>query len=1317
MIQLKTILRFQRSTKLRFPHLTTTPILCAVTLALHLCPSIVAPIHAQGTRKDDIVFNSRGIPLAGATVRVCVMPASGQPCSPLALLYSDPALTQAIANPTTTDGLGNYFFYAAPGKYEIEISGPGITTKQLPNVILPNDPASPTFTGAISAFSLSLSGNLSVTGNTSVIGSLASGTLNLTNQGSPPGSASPGTVNLYTKSTDKRLYYKDELGTEIGPIASASGAQTNIINTFTAQQNFDSDLETKGPNPHFSFSRYGGYNSTTATPPSTTGSITASSTTLTLASAQDFANGQGIVVYKAGSATTLTTPGTPTVTPINLLNGSTTYNYRVIAEDRTGGLTAASTVAGTTTGAATLGANTITLTTCSRTSGVATYTSSSSHNLQAGAQVNITGFSGFGTLCNGVKTIAATPTSTTFTTNDGKAIDETNTGGTPLVTVYACNTLSFPSGTYSGPNTLHYWIYRQIGAGAFSLVGVAQGLDPWWTDCAIAAPSVPAYVPSTPPGAAQPGYLATTITSGGGTTTLTLANAASTTATSQAVLHDNSVPLKNAIQAAASSGGGTVYIPNGANSPFWVFNSTADFNSGISYGSAVVRIHINSSNVWLNQPWIAHTAMDYEGEPRVTTSFSYVNGGQIVGGTAYPLLLVPEIGASANHFSRLQLICGQPQQSCIYADEGPDGGGPTGLVWDDVNFNGNGASTPVVIKGGFDFFFNRGNCQVTIASFVPFSCLQLTNASIAVTAGGPGQVAGRVQVKGLYFANSAIGIDCLPNPVNVASVDYIFDTTIFESAISPYLRLNCPNGVFSGISMIDVAESDSISGFGTPLIDSQNDGAIGSISWTGGLVSSASQPALIVGSGQGNLVLIAAPFNNPGNASYTALVGGTISATSAIGALNNGRVESVMPAPAPPGIAISSGGAVPVGTQQYTLQWLDVDGDYSSPSNFANAVVTTGNQTVTLTIPTPPAGAVSYLPYRNGALANVTAFGSCAGVYAAGIPVTTTNFVDTSSFPCGNSVAGGPAAGISILGPNGLSGPKLRLVNNGSVLSGSFPNNLTANRTLSIPDATGYLPTTSYLNSAFDNATRANGAIGSNWTVTNANTLNIASNNFVGTGSNSVAYWSASPFSPVQFSQATLTALNGTTDFPGVAVLLSGSGSGTQGYNCVEDTTNIFIQKISGTTNTTLTSSSTTGAAGDVLRLEAASGGALTCYKNGVSALTTTDTSYSTGQPGLFLFGTVATAKNWSGGNLHPLSQLDVESDWTRGQHLAGNAVSCTMSAGTTCTVTLASSSWHACNAQPQGSTPIAAACSISGTTLTVTAASSNSQTWGIFLY
>jgi hypothetical protein len=262
-------------------------------------------------------------------------------------------------------------------------------------------------------------------------------------------------------------------------------------------------------------------------------------------------------------------------------------------------------------------------------------------------------------------------------------------------------------------------------------------------------------------------------------------------------------------------------------------------------------------------------------------------------------------------------------------------------------------------------------------------------------------------------------------------------------------------------------------------------------------------------------------------------------------------------------------------------------------------------------------------------------------------------FVDTFSFVCGTSTANA-TAGTSIVGPNGLSGPQLRFTSNGSVASTSFPSGLTANRTFSIPDVTGYLPVTSYLNSAYDNATRANGAIGANWTLTN-NGFNITSNNFVGTtgGANNVAFWSASLFSASQFSQVTLTALNGTVDFPGVAVLLSGSGASTQGYNCIETTTNIYMQKIVGTSNTTLTSAASTGAAGDILRLEAAPGGALTCYKNGVSTLTATDTTYSSGQPGLFVNGSTATSKNWSGGNLHPLAQLDVEQDWTKPQHFA----------------------------------------------------------------
>src|SRR5258707_13111119 len=219
-------------------------------------------------------------------------------------------------------------------------------------------------------------------------------------------------------------------------------------------------------------------------------------------------------------------------------------------------------------------------------------------------------------------------------------------------------------------------------------------------------------------------------------------------------------------------------------------------------------------------------------------------------------------------------------------------------------------------------------------------------------------------------------------------------------------------------------------------------------------------------------------------------------------------------------------------------------------------------------------------------------------------------------------------AGSSIVGPNGMSAPQLRLTNNGNVASTNFPSGLSANRTLSIPDLTGYLPVTGYLNSAYDNATRANGAVGANWTVTN-NGVNINSNNFVGTViNNNVAYWNANSFSASQFSEVTLTALNGVTDFPGVALLLSGTGASTQGYSCIENTTNIFIQKISGSTNTPLSSASLSGTPVDVLRLDFAPPGVLTRYKKGISTHKDTDTTYTPGQPELFMHGTISSSKH-----------------------------------------------------------------------------------------
>ena len=64
------------------------------------------------------------------------------------------------------------------------------------------------------------------------------------------------------------------------------------------------------------------------------------------------------------------------------------------------------------------------------------------------------------------------------------------------------------------------------------------------------------------------------------------------------------------------------------------------------------------------------------------------------------------------------------------------------------------------------------------------------------------------------------------------------------------------------------------------------------------------------------------------------------------------------------------------------------------------------------------------------------------------------------------------------------------------------------------------------------------------------------------------------------------------------------------------------------------------------------------------------------------------------------------------------HAGTCAMSSATSCTWTLAAAytSTPICIASVQGSAAIAGACSVSGTTVTITAASSNSQTWGAVL-
>ncbi len=1083
-------------------------------------PGMVKPAHGQGTRKDDIVFNSRGVPLAGASVRVCTMPATGQPCTPLAMIYSDAGLTQAMANPTTTDGMGNYFFYAAPGQYEVEISGPSITTKQIPNVILPSDPSAPTFnslstTGGISAFTLNLTGNLTVNGSTTVVGNLASGTLNLTNQGTPPGTASAGTVNLYTKSADKRLYYKDETGTEIGPITNASGAQTNVANNWTAPQSIDADFHTKGPNPSWDVTQFGGYIGANYNTP-TTGTIGSGSNALSVASVLDFANGQGVLVLGAGPAPVIATPQAPTVTPI-AQTGSTSLSYAVADRDWFGGITPASAVGSTSTGFSAFGLQSYTISGWSATNGVVTITTSAAHNIPTSTynggypQIEIQNGSTNSYYCEGAFTAIAVPSATTLKITRYGIPDSTMnacTGGTLrvlprvvlkwdshytyTVTNAACtgstatltvspglfgpngtwmvpwyvnaiiagasdshynkttgvggwtgsaNTLSYGivGGSCSGVNTgnlggtvslvpgkavKNHLIYRCSGASCalpanasnYSLVGVAEGNDGYFVDNGLGV--VLANIdlgdaPATPSAAATNDYLDTTITSGGGTTSLTLTASATNAVSGAKVFHDNT-PNLLATCAAAPSG---TYGGNGSH----IYIPTPTVLGG--QGNAMFPIMANfdthnCSGVTLDfaaQPWLDGTILMAGGAniissagsgPSNAASYSMGTSLATIAGRSYPMLYFEPEQSSNNYFQNLVFLPTQPYQSAFFYDQQMNGDGVVGQRYENVSVNGVSGSAPIVDKAGFGRFWNYGGWSAAGGNFATQRTYLFTqNCGAPAYAPNPQNALSAyiTETHGTYNFGTAMVDSC--GNAGGSWRNATFNNMLTEGLYGPAWLFNTSPYGISDVTFNNSSYSDPNGGYGTPFYDLTNSSTTG-VRWQDISCATGQQTLLETNTGYYTGVNI----NSTGMSSCAYLgvqnyhyenLGSNLRVDSnyvQIGSGNSYVGYGQIAAPSALASCIaSSGGSVPTGSESYVLTAVDAIGNETTIGAACTLSVSSGSQTVTGTFPAPPPGAVGWDVYRNGTLAD---FNACAKPQFS---VSVSTFVDTAGFTCGVS--------------------------------------------------------------------------------------------------------------------------------------------------------------------------------------------------------------------------------------------------------------------------------------------------------------------------
>jgi hypothetical protein len=1033
-------------------------------------------------------------------------------------------------------------------------------------------------------------------------------------------------------------------------------------------------VHIKGPDPYNDLARYGGYFNNS--PSSTTASCTNASTSVTLASALDYQDaskfpganiGNGIVIYGCGAASGLTTPPAYSVVPFGITGGATTYNYKVVAEDLQGGLTAASANGTTTTGAATLGVNTVTLTAASwnnTLNGQQVYTCSGNCNLSVNAPINIAGFTN--AHFNGNYTVIATNGTNQFTVYspapNGYAVNSESASAS--VSVLACNVLSMntsgviPNTIQTGGETvMRWWVYRN-NAVAF----VVQGNDSYFEDCGtnISGSFIPSYVPSSP-GSAVNKYLATTIVSGGGTTSIVLANAAGATASGQTALHDNSQSLLACMT--ASRNGTPCYIPSAANPPF---NAATVFTSATSTSA-----HLLFPSVNLNQPWVVRGGgVLFEGLRNVGTSSFVYNNTITIAGNAFPLVEVLPT-SSGYQFENIQFAANQLQQVAFVVDASS----VFGLLMNRIGFGSSSSAsnvnTPAARISGptestIGMMGNQNACTTAQITLGP-PCIRFTSQSQA-TGGNSGTytIASSMKMHGwaIQGGGASIQIDAFPlinsggSPNNLVQLGpFEIKDYLREIGKGPFIRLAAPGSPLTlrlergdddapnaqiGNAFVDAAYAP----MPTAIIDTFNIGSSvgGQVLVAGGATVTSAGYSVFA---PGTTLSATAPIG--GASSYS---GGSISTAGAGSGIQASGISTLgyaMPRPNTPTVAVGahsscSSNCVASGTYYYAIVANDANGKNSIPSANSSAATTDGTQTITVSwVPVP--GQVTTGRAR-GASATLT--GSLTDSIGTGVQGA--SFVDSGSNFYTVSPPTTGSANSASLSSNGLATSGITYVNSG--FSDTIGGTLSANRTQTLPDVTGFVPVTSYVNTAYDNATRANGAIGSNWTV-QQNGLNIASNQIQGTssGSSNTGFWNANPFSPVQFAQVTITALNGATDFPGVTVLATGSGSSSTYYDCVENTTNIYLQRVVNAGTTNLTSAASSGAAGDILRLEAAPGGAFTCFKNGVSTLTAADTQITSGSPGLLISGSVATEKNWSGGNLHPIGQLDSEQDWTRTQH------------------------------------------------------------------
>jgi hypothetical protein len=625
-------------------------------------------------------------------------------------------------------------------------------------------------------------------------------------------------------------------------VNSTASGSTSTDNIWTSNNRFG------GIDPWADITAFGAKPEAPLAQQETVVTATSGSPIITVAPA-NFSNGDGITILQAGATNTMSTPAAPIVAPEVALaetttqgsyittiagtTGSSTYKYATFGIDQHGGVTAISPTTTITNGMSTLGLKQNSVTSVSLSNNTVTFTTTGTQNLVAGQLIHYNSstnaqFSQWWNVST-VNNAGHTFTVTGIGLDTRAGSPSSATGGT--ISYYNGNYVQFSASPPAQPLWKYGICAQRPGDGSMHIIGISgvsgqtggQYRDyvfmdygatvtasqnyPWWnywTDslCTNATPIND--------------YLTTTVLSGGGTGTLTLAtNSLQTPGIGILGVYDAAPAILAAANSISWNGpsynGGSVWIPpvpaSGARLCY-IINSYLKLpaNTKILQAGALClgdTLELSSPTQW-DGGFVASN----------NPAFAWNGGAEVTVYQANPGIYTNQM--SGSNIKNLTFDTANANGGVIWL--GDDG---YQITWDSDSFTTNQAGsgdylgTAMILRttstGGNVYNFNNssftgGPNQVTDSSWAPL--LYLPQGEVTVN-GGVQNKSEFIHMNNTYFSRRSIADDAYGGTLGEWDVNWMYR----QGGITPlFMTYNGSGSTYLGLNLMNSKQDTETSG-------------------------------------------------------------------------------------------------------------------------------------------------------------------------------------------------------------------------------------------------------------------------------------------------------------------------------------------------------------------------------------------------------------------------------------------------------------------------------------------------------------------------